>query len=193
MSQTQPSENHQKPPNSCFGSSLGFILGGFGRPLDASWPFLGASWALLGALGRLLGASWASLGRSWASLGCLLGLLGASWAHLGRSGIDFRRFQGGFERRMGSGPRNHCFVHIWNNLVAQPQMQDAEQQIFAPLPSNCNDATGPSITFSYLKGFPLNPKYRTPSFPASGLQSASAGCAKRKQFLYIIVNFMKYF
>ena len=73
-----------KPPNSRFGSSLGSILGGCGRLLDASWPFSGASRLPLGALGRLLNSSWVFLERPWASLGCLLGLLDASWAMCSR-------------------------------------------------------------------------------------------------------------
>ena len=86
VSQTQPFKNHQKPPNSCFGSSLGHfgkvwallgrILAVPGAPLGRSWALLGASWVPLGrplgGLGRLLGASWAS----WAPLGRILDDLG---------------------------------------------------------------------------------------------------------------------
>ena len=75
VSQTQLSKNHQKPANSCFGSSLGH----FGKV----WALLGR---ILAVLGRLLGA----LGRSWAPLGCLLGVpwavLGVSWVPLGPLG-----------------------------------------------------------------------------------------------------------
>ena len=86
------------------GSSLGSILGGFGRLLDASWPFLGASWALWGA-------SWVPLGRPLGALGRLLGASWGSWAPLGRILVDLGSILKGFREGLGgfwvrSGPQN---------------------------------------------------------------------------------------
>ena len=140
---------------------LGRVLAVLGRLSDA-----------LGRLLGVLGCSWAPLGRplgaSWAPLGRLLGLLGASWAHFGRFGVDFRRFQGGGGRGLDGGRdlKMIDFFHIRNKPFAQPQMQDTEQRIFEPLPSNCNDATGPSMPVAH----PILLASELPDFrPPSGL------------------------
>ena len=130
-SRSQPSKTFQKPLHSCFGSSLGSVLEGFGWLLGSLGRLLGALRHFCAPLGRLLGVP-------WAFLGCLLSLFEASWAPLKRFGIDFGTFRGWFGRNLeGSGPQNNFFLRLPRLWASSLQMAlPIERPISQPLASN---------------------------------------------------------
>ena len=150
--------NPPRPPKNLPDLALGAPLALFWEGSGGSWAHLGLSWAPVGSSWVHLGASWVPLGRLLGVPGALLAVSGAPLGPLARLLGDLGFTLKGFRKGLGgfggrSGPQNNCsFVF----------------QRTSPL--------------NIKSSFPLHPKCRTTSFPAFGLQSASAGCAERKQY-----------
>ena len=182
----------------CFGARptrfwrhLGPYWAPLGRHLARFWALLGGSWPLLGApwahLGRFLGA----LGRFLVGLGWILG---AFWL---RGALQASILEGSGTCRAGflDALRAMFRCILYDLTVVAPCFCSRSNHAFS---FTCASGASHSITFDSI---PLSfhstpfqgsrllefqsrmlPRYRWAGFPTSSLQSASAGCAKRKQF-----------
>ena len=161
-------------------------------------------WRGLGISRSLLGVSWASLGRSWALLGRLLGALGRLLPGLGRllgasslSGTPLTSILGASEansegpgafilknpasilsKRLHSVPFYSIPLHCipfhstpFHSILLRAVAFHSLPFDSIPLPFRSTPFRGSGLSEFWSVGF-----------PTSSLQSASAGCAKRKQF-----------
>ena len=134
-----------------------------GAPFAPLERLLGVSWALLAASWAPLKRSWAPLGWSWAPLGCILALRDVPDLDFGASVTNFESPGAPILEDLSPilGKRFHSIPCVRTHVCTR----------------------APTYTPTYVHTY-----VQAPSFQASGLQSASAGCAKRKQSFALLSN-----
>ena len=121
-----------------------------------------------------LGASWALLGDCWALLGTLGHLLLAYCASLGRPWAFLGCLPSLFEASWAPLKRFGIDFGMFRGWFGRNLGGSGPQ-------NNCFFKASPPLSLKPPNGL----ANRTSDFPASGLQSASAGRAKRKQFYLV--------